>query len=260
MRNVSNIKLTGSVVKIDDRTTPNGFQILTITVAGDAKSRDGTKNIPFYQQVDLLGDYANFMRNQLMIGTHVTVLGTLEQRRWEAPDGGKRSAIQITADSVVPLVSQFGTVTDKKGQERLTGGQNTATLIGNLTRDAELRYTPNGVAVANLSLAVNTRKGDKEVVSFYDVAVWNELAEQVAELKKGTPALIEGPISNETWTDKEGNTRYATRFEAFSLHAIRRPAGAGKAEDPSERQPSPQDLAPVADPLDEFPPESDLPF
>ena len=260
MRNVSTIKLTGSVVKADDRTTANGFQILTITVAGDAKSRDGSKDIPFYQQVDLLGGYAAFMRDQVQVGANVTVLGTLSQRRWEDKDGNRRSTVQIVADSVAPLAGDFGTVTDKKGQERLTGGQNVATLLGNLTRDAELRYTPNGVPVANLSIAVNNRVKDEEVVSYFDITVWNELAEQAAELKKGTPILVEGPINNESWTDKEGNMRYATRFEAFSLNVIRRPAGAGKTDDPAERQPNPKDLAPASDPLDEFPPEEDLPF
>lgn len=260
MRNVSSIKLTGSIVKVDDRTTPKGFQILTVTVAGDAKNRDGSRNIPYYQQVEVLGKYAESMRDQLKVGAHVTVLGSLEQRRWEDANGGKRSAVQITADSIAPLASPFDTVTDSKGQERLTGGQNMATLLGNLTRDPELRYTQNGNAVTSLSIAVNTRRGKEEVVSYYDVTAWNELAEQVANLKKGTPVLIEGPINNESWTDKEGNRRYATRFEAFSVLAIRRPAGAGKTDDPSELQPDPADLAPEQDPLDEFPPEEELPF
>lgn len=260
MRNVANIKLTGRVVKAEDRTTASGFPITAITVAGDAKSRDGTKDIVFYQTVDILGKYAEYMRDQVQVGANVMVLGTLNQRRYEDKDGNKKSTVQIVADSVAPLAADFGTITDKRGQERLTGGQNMATLLGNLTRDPELRYTPNGVPVTNLSIATNLRQGKEEVVSYFDITAWNELAEQAAELKKGTPVLIEGPINNDSYQDKEGNMRYVTRFEAFTLHAIRRPAGAGKTEDPSEHQPSPQDLAPASDPLDEFPPEADLPF
>jgi len=260
MRNVSTIKLTGSVVKADDRTTTNGFPILSITVAGDAKSRDGSRDIPFYQNVDLLGKYAEFMRPQLRVGTNVTVLGTLSQRRWEDKDGNKRSAVQIVADSVAPLAGEFSTTTDKKGQKRLSGGQNQAALLGNLTRDPELRYTPNGVAVTSLSIAVNSRVKDEEVVSYFDIVAWNELGEAAAQLNKGAPILVEGPINNESWTDKEGKARYATRFEAYSINAIRRPAGAGKTDDPTERHPDPKDLAPASDPLDEFPPEEELPF
>lgn len=260
MRNVASIKLTGSVVKRDERTTPGGLLIITLTVAGDYPNRDGSKRIPYYQQVELLGGYAEYMRDQVGVGAHVTVLGSLKQSRWESADGGKRSSVEITVDSIAPLAGVFSTVTDKKGQVRLTDGQNSATLLGNLTRDAELRYTPNGKAVTNISIAVNTRTKDGEHVSYYDITAWDELAEQVAALKKGAPILVEGPLNNESWTDNEGNTRYRTRFEAFTLHPIRRPAGAGKTDDPAEQQPNPEDLTPPTDPLEEFPPGEELPF
>ena len=79
-------------------------------------------------------------------------------------------------------------------------------------------------------------------------------------MKLDKPILVEGPISNDSYQGQDGNTRYVTRFEAFTLHAIRRPAGAGKTDDPAGAQPNPKDLAPATDPLDEFPPEEDLPF
>lgn len=167
--------------------------------------------------------------------------------------------MRITADSVAPLAGEHTTVTDNKGQARLRGGQNTAAILGNLTRDPDLRRTPNGAAVTNLSVAVNTRRGDEETVSYFEVAAWNGLAEQAAQLQKGQPVLIEGPINNETWTDKEGNKRYSTRFDAFTIHAIR-PSGAGKTDDPAVTQPDPADLAPEQALFDEFPPEEDLPF
>ena len=85
---------------------------------------------------------------------------------------------------------------------------NKVFLMGNLTRDPEIRYIPSGQAVTTLGLAVNEKhgKGDdaKETVLFIDVTVWSKTAENCAEyLKKGSPVFIEGKLRLETWDDKE---------------------------------------------------------
>ncbi len=86
---------------------------------------------------------------------------------------------------------------------------NKVVLIGNLTRDPELRYLPKGTAVARLGLAINrTWKNDagekKEEVTFIDVDVMGRTAENCAQyLKKGRPALIEGRLKLDTWDDKK---------------------------------------------------------
>ena len=259
MRNVATIKLTGAVVKADARQTARGVTALSLTVAGEYKSRDGSKSFPYYQRVDAYGKAADTIRGLAPVGTPVTVLGEVRQERWEDRDGNKRSDVRVITAFVAPLAGEYPTVKDAKGQARLAGGQNIATILGNLTRDPDMRYTPNGAAVTNFSVAVNERRGEEEIVSYFEVVAWNDLAQQAAELKKGQPVLIEGPIINETWTDKEGNKRYSTRFEAFTIHAIRRPAGAGKTDDPNETRPDPNDLAPEELPADEFPDE-ELPF
>jgi single-strand DNA-binding protein len=82
-------------------------------------------------------------------------------------------------------------------------------VVGNATDDAELRYTPSGVAVCNFSVAVNnrTKKGDEWVdgePSFYRVAVWRDYGENVAEtVKKGDQVLVYGRLMTRTWTDQE---------------------------------------------------------
>jgi len=82
-------------------------------------------------------------------------------------------------------------------------------LIGNLTRDPEIRYTPKGTAVAELGLAINrTWKGDngekKEEVTFVDVTLWGKTAELAEQyLKKGRPVYIEGRLQLESWEDKK---------------------------------------------------------
>src|SRR4051794_1493601 len=86
---------------------------------------------------------------------------------------------------------------------------NKVILMGNLTRDPELRYTPKGTAVAKLGLAVNrvwkSETGEsKEEVTFVDVDAFGRSAETIAQYcKKGRPILIEGRLRQDTWDDKQ---------------------------------------------------------
>src|ERR1700758_3123493 len=86
---------------------------------------------------------------------------------------------------------------------------NKVILVGNLTRDPELRYTPKGMAIAKVGLAVNrnwtSESGEKkEEVTFVDVDIFGRTAENVAQyMKKGRPILIEGRLRLEQWDDKQ---------------------------------------------------------
>src|SRR3954454_2348410 len=86
---------------------------------------------------------------------------------------------------------------------------NKVILVGNLTRDPELRYTPKGMAVAKIGLAVNrtwrSEAGEqKEEVTFVDVDVWGRTAENVGQyMRKGSPLLVEGRLRLDQWDDKQ---------------------------------------------------------
>lgn len=89
---------------------------------------------------------------------------------------------------------------------------NKVLLMGNLTRDPELRFTAGGSAVANFGLAVNRKykQGDelKEDVCFVDITVWGKLAENCTEyLSKGRSVFIDGRLNFSTWETKEGQKR-----------------------------------------------------
>ncbi|MCC8165925.1 MAG: single-stranded DNA-binding protein [Planctomycetes bacterium] len=92
-------------------------------------------------------------------------------------------------------------------------GFNRVILIGNLTRDPELRYTPQGTAVVDLRLAVTTVRGRsgserKEETLFIDCTVWDRQAETCSEyLSKGRPVLVEGRLVEDQWQDKETGER-----------------------------------------------------
>lgn len=90
---------------------------------------------------------------------------------------------------------------------------NSVTLVGNLTRDVEVRFLPSGQAVAEVSLAVNEKwtgkDGEKkEVCNFIDCTLWGKTAELAGQyLAKGSPVLFQGKLKQDTWEDKESGQK-----------------------------------------------------
>lgn len=95
---------------------------------------------------------------------------------------------------------------------------NKVQLIGNLTRDPELRYTPNGTAVCSFGLATGrswtTESGEKkEDTEFHRIVAWNKLAELCSQLlSKGRKAYVEGRLTTRSWTGQDGNQRQTTEI------------------------------------------------
>ena len=100
---------------------------------------------------------------------------------------------------------------------------NQVMLVGNLTDDPELRFTPNGAAVANFRLAVTprVREGDSwkdGETSFFRINVWRQQAENVAEtLQKGTRCIVVGRLRTRSWETPEGEKRSVTEVEADEI-------------------------------------------
>jgi len=148
---------------------------------------------------------------------------------------------------------------------------NKVILLGNLTRDPEVRYTPKGSAVCDLGLAVNRQytldSGEKrEEVTFVDVVLWAPLPETAGEsLKKGGPVFIEGRLQLNTWDDKQsGQKRTKLRVVGESMQLLgSRPAAtaaadAGESERPARSAeksaaPPPKSSAPAEPDGDEIP-------
>ena len=136
---------------------------------------------------------------------------------------------------------------------------NKVILLGNLTRDPELRYTPGGAAVTDLSLAINrtfsTRDGEsREETVFIDVTVWDRQAETCCQyLKKGRQVYIEGRITTRQYDAKDGSgKRYTTEIVAQTVQFLGGRAGAAGAQDEA-----PSDFAANAPtPMD----DEDIPF
>ena len=104
---------------------------------------------------------------------------------------------------------------------------NRVILLGNLTRDPELKFLPNGNSVANFGLAVSDRYTDrqsgeqKESVCFIDVAAWGRQAEIVNEyLSKGSPVFLEGSLKFDSWEADDGTKRNKLSVTAFRIQLI----------------------------------------
>ena len=124
---------------------------------------------------------------------------------------------------------------------------NKVLLMGNLTRDPEVRYTPKGTAIANLGLAVNrvytTEGGEqKEEVTFIDIEVWGRQAETAGQyLAKGRPVFVEGRLKLDSWEDKEsGQKRNKLKVVAERVQFLGAPRGGAEFKDqpPSDEGPS----------------------
>ena len=106
------------------------------------------------------------------------------------------------------------------------GSVNKVILVGNLGRDAELRYTPGGAAVATLNMATTEVWNDKagqrqEKTEWHRVVLWGKSAESLSEyLTKGKQIYVEGRLQTRQWDDKDGNKRYTTEMHAGVAAAI----------------------------------------
>jgi single-strand DNA-binding protein len=157
---------------------------------------------------------------------------------------------------------------------------NRVILLGNLTRDPELRYTPSGTPVSDIGMAVNDRRKNAngewvDETTFVDVTLWSRTAEVASEyLSKGSPVFIEGRLKLDSWETSDGQKRSKLRVvcERMQMVGSRGGGGGGSSSGPprqsaqnseySQPDPSPQGYQSQG-PQDQGPPqapEDDIPF
>jgi single-strand DNA-binding protein len=250
--------LVGTLTKaVELRYTPSGTAIGELNLAGnDHVFTDGKdKELAWYNRATLFGKPAEWLaeRNPA-IGTPILVEGGINYRSWKTPEGIRKSALDVKANRVALLT--FGartgetTVLDSKQQPRLKNAFNEVILIGNLTRDADLRYTPSGHAVTTTGLVVSeTRgKGEKaqEITHFIDLQLWRDLAEASAELKKGQAVFVRGRLVNDSWVGENDEKHYITRLEVNWLETLDSARENGNKATPSRQG---EDTSPSEDNL-----------
>src|SRR5579862_4429706 len=148
-------------------------------------------------------------------------------------------------------------------------GVNKVILIGNIGRDPEVRYTPNGLAVANITIATSEVWKDKqsgenqERTEWHRIVLYQRLAEIAGEyLRKGSKIYIEGRLQTRKWQDKNGLDRYTTEIIADSMQMLDSKGGSsaqadtgGSYEKPAAASTTTAEAAPALDNFDD-----DIPF
>lgn len=148
---------------------------------------------------------------------------------------------------------------------------NRVILLGNLTRDPEVRYTPQGTAVCDVGIAVNERRKNAagewiDEVVYVDVTLWGRTAEVAGEyLTKGSPLLIEGRLRLDTWESQDGQKRSRLRVvgERMQMLGSRGSGEGGTGGGMRQRRPATSGgSGPAADdmPPADIPPDDDVPF
>jgi len=130
---------------------------------------------------------------------------------------------------------------------------NRAQILGNLTRDPEMRFTPNGQAVSSFTVATNRKwKGrdgapDGEATEYHDIVVWGKQAEAITPmLKKGGPVFVEGRLQTRNWEGQDGVKRYKTEIVADNVIVLGSKGGSSsgyssaKTDNPIEEIASPK--------------------
>jgi single-strand DNA-binding protein len=145
------------------------------------------------------------------------------------------------------------------------GSVNKVILVGNLGRDAELRYTPGGAAVSTINMATTEVWNDKagqrqEKTEWHRVVLWGKSAESLTEyLTKGKQIYVEGRLQTRQWDDKDGNKRYTTEIRGDKVVLLGGGRGGGMSRGAAVDE-SMGSHAPVPEPAAEPLTDDDIPF
>jgi single-strand DNA-binding protein len=147
---------------------------------------------------------------------------------------------------------------------------NKITIVGNLGRDPELRYTPQGTAVCTFSVATNEKRKDKagelqDITTWFRITLWRQQAENAAKyLTKGSPVYIEGRLKVDEWTGQDGAARYTLDVQATDMQFIgSRSGGSGEnysAPDEGDFAPAESSTRAAAAPSTPSSADDDIPF
>lgn len=114
---------------------------------------------------------------------------------------------------------------------------NLVVVSGNLTRDPEMRYTPQGKAVTEFTVADNYGSGEQRTTEFFRCVAWEKLAETVAEYtRKGRKVLVTGRLTTDKWTDSKGTQRETMKIRASSVEFMSAPDHATEGQPAREAE------------------------
>lgn len=243
------------------RQTPGGSSVtdLNLVVPYRFKAEGGEDlSGKSFHTVTLWGPMAEVAGKFLKAGSHVFISGRLQTDSWDDTSSGeKRSKTKIVGMDMIMLDPKGGQHAPLDASSPLMSSVNRADIIGNVTRDPEMRTTTSGQKVVTLGVATNERwkdkasGEDKERSEFHNIVLWGALADAAATgVKKGQRVAVSGRVQTRSWETKEGSKRYTTEIvgDSISLLGVRNPsiesaidptgAGASRSQDSAPQQDS----------------------
>lgn len=232
---LNRIEIIGHLTeKPEVRQTPQGSSVadLNIKCVEKVQKEDGSTVVlssyhtitVWRRMAEIVGDYCN-------AGSQVFISGRIKTDSWDH-EGQKRYKTKVIAEDLILLDSrkELAPVAE---ESPVSGGLNNAEVIGNITKDPEIRQTTSGQNVTNFSVATNRKWQDrntgegKEETEYHSVVAWGALAQAVSEsIKLGQKVYVRGRLQTRSWDTPDGEKRYATEIIAEQVLAL----GAKSAE------------------------------
>lgn len=213
---------------VEVRQTPGGSSVtdLNLVVPYTFKSESGeTLKGKGFHTVTLWGPMADVAGQYVKPGAQVFVAGRLQTDSWEDEQSGeKRSKTKVVGMDMILLDPKDGQQKAPEGAPNVCNVVNSAEVIGNVTRDPEMRTTTNGQQVLTIGVATNERWKDKatgenkERTEFHNVVIWGDLAEEVSRtVHKGNRVYASGRVQTRSWETQGGSKRTTTEIIANSV-------------------------------------------
>ena len=213
------------------RKTPSGASVtdLNIVAPYSFQSQKGEMVTgKSFHTVTLWGAIADIAGQYVRPGSQLFVSGRLQTDSWEDTESKeKKSKTKIVALDMILLDPKDGQTATPAGAPQLLSSLNRASVIGNVTKDPEMRTTTSGQNVLTIGVATNERWKDKssgetkERTEFHNIVIWGELAKQVqASVKKGVRIFVTGRVQTRTWETKEGQKRATTEIIADQVSLL----------------------------------------
>lgn len=207
------------------RQTPGGTSVtdLNLVVPYSFASESGEQLTgKSFHTITLWGSLAEVAGQFARPGSQMFIAGRLQTDSWEDEQSGeKRSKTKIVGQDFILLDPKGGQVEAPPMAKKLLNCCNRADVIGNVTRDPEMRTTTSGQKVLTIGVATNDRWKDKqsgemkEKSEFHNIVVWGDLAEEVMHsVKKGSRLFVTGRVQTRSWETQAGAKRYTTEIIA----------------------------------------------
>lgn len=226
---LNRIEIIGHLTeKPEVRQTPSGSSVadLNIKCIEKVQKEDGnTVVLSSYHTItvwrrmaEIAGDYCN-------AGSQIFISGRIKTDSWEH-EGQKRYKTKVIAEDLILLDSrkEMAPVSE---DSPVSGGLNNAEVIGNITKDPEIRQTTGGQNVTNFSVATNRKWQDrntgegKEETEYHSVVAWGALAQSIVEsITVGQKVYVRGRLQTRSWDTPDGDKRYATEIIAEQVLSL----------------------------------------